>query len=143
MPPITRRPKTVQTIPKVTAKPFLEESEVVLDTGLEVEEGRVDVEEVEDEDDDDENDEDDDNEEDEEEGISPGSRTVYLKKVSLEFTQLKRDRKNTYTKVSKIASVSPGPTDTTNVCCVFARPVSLQTTLDCAVSGPLFANGWV
>lgn len=75
MPPITRRPKTVQTIPKVTAKPFLEEeSEVVLDTGLEVEEGRVDVEEVEDEDDDD------DNEEDEEEGISPGSRTVYLKK---------------------------------------------------------------
>lgn len=76
MPPMTRRPKTVQTTPKVTAKPFLEEeSEVVLDTGLEVEEGRVDVEEVEDEDDDDE-----------EEGTSPGSRTVYLK--SFKFTKL-------------------------------------------------------
>jgi hypothetical protein len=68
IPLITRRPKTVQTTPKVAARPLLEEfSEAVLRFGVEVEEGREDVEEVDDDDDDDE-------------GMSFASKTVYLEK---------------------------------------------------------------
>ena len=45
IPLITRRPKTEQTTPKVTARPLLEEfSEALLEFGVEVEEGREDVE---------------------------------------------------------------------------------------------------
>ena len=62
----TRRPKTVQTTPKVTARPLWEEfSEAVLGFDEEVEKGNEDDEEV---------DDDDDN------CISFASRTVYLKK---------------------------------------------------------------
>jgi hypothetical protein len=64
IPPITRRPKTEQTTPKVTARPLLEEfSEALLEFGAEVEEGREDDEEVDDDD-----------------GVSFASRTMYLKK---------------------------------------------------------------
>jgi hypothetical protein len=70
MPLITRRAKTVQTTPKVTAKPLLEEFlEAVLGCGVEEEEGREDVEEVDDDDDEDEDD------------MSFGSRIVYLEKT--------------------------------------------------------------
>ena len=74
-PLITRRAKTVQTTPKVTAKPlWVEFSEAALG---EVEEGREDVEEVDDVDDDDDDDDDD-----REEGcMSFASRTVYLEEV--------------------------------------------------------------
>lgn len=61
IPLITRRPKTEQTTPKVTARPLLEEfSEALLEFGVEVEEGREDVEV------------------DDDEGMSFASRTVYL-----------------------------------------------------------------
>ena len=66
MPLITRRPKTVQTTPKVTARPLLEEfSEAVLGFGVDVEERREVDEEV-------------DEDDDEDDGKSFASRTVYL-----------------------------------------------------------------
>jgi hypothetical protein len=70
MPVITRRPKTAQTTPKVTARPLLEElMEAVLGFGIiEVEEGRGDDEEVDDDDD---------------AGMSFASRAVYLENFKL------------------------------------------------------------
>jgi hypothetical protein len=83
MPLITRRPKTVQTTPKVTARPFLEEfTEAMLGFGVEFEEGREDVEEV-DDDDDDVDDVDDDD------GMSFASRTVNLE-IFLNFANARR-----------------------------------------------------
>ena len=70
-PLITRRPKTEQTTPRVTARPVLEDfTEAELGFGIEDEEGRDDVEEVDEEVDDDDDDDDD--------GMSFASRTVYL-----------------------------------------------------------------
>ena len=83
MPPITKRPKIVQTTPKVTARPFLEELlEAALESGVKVEEGKVDIEA--DDNDDEENDE----ENEDGDGTSPGSRAVYLQFFN--FTNVRR-----------------------------------------------------
>ena len=95
IPLIKRKPKTVQTTPKVTARPLLEEfSEAILGFGLEAEEDTEVDEEV--------DDEEVDNDDDDDMSFALGRCTPRYLRLQV-FDQ--------------------GPTDTISVCFVFARPV--------------------